>query len=115
MLNGVVAASSFLNALSHGAVVLGALDAAYVLSILVGVGFDAITMVLRGSTGGCMSASLRDHIFFERRGTTQGEDIDDIDYPHQVVSTICIQALLAVSLDYHWKGHMKALLIYRSS
>jgi len=46
-LNGIVFATSLLNAISHAAVVLGALHDTYVLSILVGVGFDVFTQSLR--------------------------------------------------------------------
>ena len=45
-LNGVIMATSLLNSISHGAVVLGALHDTYVMSILVGVGFDVVTRIL---------------------------------------------------------------------
>lgn len=45
-LNSFVMASSLLNVISHSAVVLGALTDTYVLSILVGVGFDVMTRIL---------------------------------------------------------------------
>ncbi|KAL7528100.1 hypothetical protein ACHAXR_002268 [Thalassiosira sp. AJA248-18] len=46
-LNGIIMAMSLLNVISHCAVILGALDDSYVLSILVGVGFDVLTQILR--------------------------------------------------------------------
>lgn len=42
-----ICAASFLNVLSHSAVALGALNDTYVLSILVGVGFDVFTRILQ--------------------------------------------------------------------
>ena len=46
-LNSFIMATSLLNVVSHSAVVLGALDDTYVLSIIVGVGFDVMTRVLQ--------------------------------------------------------------------
>mmetsp|Transcript_829 Transcript_829/g.1595 ORF Transcript_829/g.1595 Transcript_829/m.1595 type:complete len:343 (-) Transcript_829:698-1726(-) len=43
MMHGCVFMTSLLNVLSHAAVVLGALQDTYVISILVGVGFDVLT------------------------------------------------------------------------
>mmetsp|Transcript_19854 Transcript_19854/g.41794 ORF Transcript_19854/g.41794 Transcript_19854/m.41794 type:complete len:342 (+) Transcript_19854:205-1230(+) len=45
-LNSMVMAASLWNVISHAAVVLGALHDTYVLSILVGVGFDVLTKIL---------------------------------------------------------------------
>ena len=47
LFNSFIMSTSFLNVVSHSAVVLGALNDTYVLSILVGVGFDVITRILQ--------------------------------------------------------------------
>jgi multisubunit Na+/H+ antiporter MnhF subunit len=47
LFNSFIMSTSFLNVASHSAVVLGALNDTYVLSILVGVGFDVITRILQ--------------------------------------------------------------------
>ena len=47
LLHAATCAASFLNVLSHAAVALGALNDTYVLSILVGVGFDVLTRILQ--------------------------------------------------------------------
>ena len=47
VLNGIIVATGILNVVSHAAVVLGALDDTYVLSILVGVGFDVVTRMIQ--------------------------------------------------------------------
>lgn len=47
VLNSIVTSTSLLNVLSHSAVVLGALNDTYILSILLGVGFDVVTRVFR--------------------------------------------------------------------
>ena len=46
-LNSFTAASSLLNVMSHSGVVLGALNDTYVISILIGVGFDVMTRILQ--------------------------------------------------------------------
>lgn len=46
-INSLMMASAALNASSHSAVVLGALNDTYVISILLGVGFDVLTQILR--------------------------------------------------------------------
>eukprot|EP00536_Pseudo-nitzschia_multiseries_P003624 jgi/Psemu1/284536/fgenesh1_pg.56_\ len=46
-LNSLTCASSLLNVTSHALVVLGALNDTYVISILVGVGFDVVTRILQ--------------------------------------------------------------------
>merc|ERR1712238_562638 len=45
--NSLIMSTSLLNVASHSAVVLGALDDTYVLSILIGVGFDVTTRILQ--------------------------------------------------------------------
>lgn len=47
LLQAVTCAASFLNVLSHAAVALGVLNDTYVLSILLGVGFDVFTRILQ--------------------------------------------------------------------
>ena len=46
-LNSFIMATSLLNVVSHSAVVLGALNDTYVISIIVGVGFDVMTRILQ--------------------------------------------------------------------
>jgi len=46
LLNASTMAASLLNVMSHALVVLGALNDTYVLSVLLGVGFDVITRIL---------------------------------------------------------------------
>jgi hypothetical protein len=48
-LNGIVAAASLINVLSHSAVTLGMLNDTYTISIMVGVGFDILSRSLTGS------------------------------------------------------------------
>ncbi len=47
LLHATTCAASFLNVTSHAAVAMGVLNDTYVLSILVGVGFDVLTRVLQ--------------------------------------------------------------------
>lgn len=47
VLNSIVMSTSLLNVTSHALVVLGALNDTYVLSILVGVGFDVLTRIVQ--------------------------------------------------------------------
>ena len=95
-LNSFTAASSILNVASHSGVVLGALNDTYVISILVGVGFDVMTRILQlvwwiDLTWSSFSALPTD-IIDERK----------------ICSTVGFLAVLTIIYIYHMIIHVRA-------
>ncbi len=97
-LSTATCAASFLNVLSHSAVALGALNDTYVLSILVGVGFDVMTRIVQLVWWMGISANLK----FTFATTTSTE------------STTLFISTLMVFYVYHMIVHMRALFLNTS-
>jgi hypothetical protein len=102
LLNGLVSASSFLNVVSHGAVVLGALHDTYVLSILVGVGFDVLTRLLQLIWFLHLTTTMRppSNDFWQEKG------VWNIDSP-----TLLFLSTLLIFYMYHMVIHIRALFL----
>lgn len=96
ILNGSTMAASFLNVMSHSAVVLGAFNDTYVLSIIVGVGFDVFTRILQLIWWIHITM-----ISFESRSEKRGL-MDD-------VFTTSYLFILAIIYVYHMIIHLRAL------
>jgi len=89
-------AASLLNVLSHTAVALGALNDTYVLSILVGVGFDVMTRIVQLIWWMGISANLQ-------ITTTTNQDL-----------TSLFLLMLMVFYVYHMIVHVRALFLNTS-
>mmetsp|Transcript_19229 Transcript_19229/g.29713 ORF Transcript_19229/g.29713 Transcript_19229/m.29713 type:complete len:322 (-) Transcript_19229:191-1156(-) len=84
----LICLASALNVVSHLAVAMGALDDTYVLSIILGVGFDVMTRILQ--------------LIWWMSLTSSAEAVKDI-------STIRLQATLSVMYVYHMIIHARAI------
>lgn len=102
LLHGLVSASSFLNVVSHGAVVLGALHDTYVLSILVGVGFDVLTRLLQLIA----FLQLTLTIMSPSNKLWQEKDWQGIDS-----TTLLFLSTLFILYIYHMVIHVRALFL----
>lgn len=98
-LNSFTAASSLLNVLSHSGVVLGALNDTYVISILIGVGFDVMTRILQLIWWVDITRSS----FF--REVVSTEMIDE----RKICNTVGFLAVLTTIYTYHMIIHVRAL------
>ncbi len=92
VLHACTCAASFLNVASHTAVAVGVLNDTYVLSILVGVGFDILTRILQIVWWGCLTRNLTPET------TVVGGD-----------STILLLLVLVFVYIYHLIVHIQAL------
>eukprot|EP00531_Pseudo-nitzschia_arenysensis_P003088 CAMPEP_0116129642 /NCGR_PEP_ID=MMETSP0329-20121206/8028_1 /TAXON_ID=697910 /ORGANISM="Pseudo-nitzschia arenysensis, Strain B593" /LENGTH=302 /DNA_ID=CAMNT_0003623913 /DNA_START=9 /DNA_END=920 /DNA_ORIENTATION=- len=96
VLHSATCAASFLNVTSHAAVALGVLNDTYVLSILVGVGFDVLTRVLQLVWWIKMTANLTSE-------STEKES-----------TTSLFLLLLVIFYVYHMIIHVRALFLNKS-
>mmetsp|Transcript_51 Transcript_51/g.66 ORF Transcript_51/g.66 Transcript_51/m.66 type:complete len:297 (+) Transcript_51:72-962(+) len=103
-LNSFTAASSLLNVASHSGVVLGALNDTYVISILIGVGFDVMTRILQLIWWMDITWSS----FFREALST--EMIDEM----KLCSTVGFLAVLTTIYTYHMIIHVRALRLNAS-
>jgi len=103
ILNSLVASMSLLNALSHGAVVLGALHDTYVLSILVGVGFDVMTRIIQLVWWARLSM-----IAFEEHYKMKDDYATINDY-YDIPATTSFLVALSFVYVFHMVIHVQAL------
>jgi len=87
----IICSTSALNVVSHLAVALGALDDTYVLSIILGVGFDVMTRILQLMWWMSLTSSA-----------CTVEAVKDI-------SIVGLQAILSVMYVYHMIIHVRAI------
>ena len=109
LFNSFIMSTSSLNVISHSAVVLGALNDTYVLSILVGVGFDVITRILQ-LIWWIQITTTTIIISFQR----QEEDINNnintnINTNANYYNTILLCSVLTIIYIYHMIIHVRAL------
>jgi len=104
ILTGFVCASSFLNVSSHGLVAMGMLDDTYVLSILLGVGFDVATRVLYLIWWICLTRALQ-------QSNNEGDTMDGMEWD---LSTIFFYVVNGTSYIIHMIIHVRALFMYSS-
>jgi cytochrome bd-type quinol oxidase subunit 2 len=109
-LAGFVCVASFLNVVSHLAVALGALNDTYVLSILVGVGFDVITRLLQL----VLCTTYLSSIIFMRKNLDQEQD-DTTQIKYIDINTILFVLIVLVMYMYHMDIHVRALFIQSHS
>lgn len=100
-LNSSTMAASLLNVASHSAVVLGALNDTYVLSILLGVGFDVMTRILQ----------LIWWIHITTCTRISFQDLSDMDRLIGNYHTVAFLMILAIIYVYHMTIHVRALRI----
>jgi len=101
-LNSMMMTSSLLNVTSHSAVVLGALNDTYVLSILLGVGFDVMTRILQFIWWTHITI-----IVFRKDQSNEGRFFDNYQ-------TIGFIFTLVVIYIYHMIIHVRALRMKKS-
>ena len=110
ILNSIIASSSLLNVISHSAVVLGALNDTYVLSIIVGVGFDVITRFV----GLIWFFQLSCIAFNNSQGGNEYISTSDRKY-HAYAPAICSFAIFSTMQIYHIIVHIHALQLKHHS
>ena len=104
-LNSLTAASSLLNVASHSGVVLGALNDTYVISILIGVGFDVMTRLLQLVWWMDLTWSS-----FARGALLSTEMMDK----RKLFNTVGFLAVLTTMYIYHMIIHVRALRLNSS-
>ena len=95
-LNGIVAAASLINVLSHSAVALGMLNDTYTISIMVGVGFDILSRSLTGSWWIYLSML---------------SNSNDMESSTSALSTILLQGMILSMFLYQMHVHITALYL----
>mmetsp|Transcript_24380 Transcript_24380/g.36349 ORF Transcript_24380/g.36349 Transcript_24380/m.36349 type:complete len:300 (-) Transcript_24380:678-1577(-) len=108
LLNSSVLTTSFLNVLSHSAVVLGFLNDNYVISILLGVGFDVMTRILQLVWWVHITTIMITKE--EEEGHTEERE-DEFLYR----KTAGYILVLAIFYIHHMVIHLQALLVFPSS
>ena len=104
LLNSFTSASSMLNVLSHSGVVLGALNDTYVISILIGVGFDVMTRILQL----IWWVDITRVSFYQL--SLQDKNIDESKICH-TVGFLAVSTLIYI---YHMIIHLRALWLNSS-
>ncbi|GFH57619.1 hypothetical protein CTEN210_14095 [Chaetoceros tenuissimus] len=95
-LNGIVAAASLINVMSHSAVALGMLNDTYTISIMVGVGFDILSRSLTGSWW----------IYLSMRSNS-----NEMESSTSFLSTILLQGMILSMFLYQMHVHITALYL----
>jgi len=118
LLHAATCAASFLNVLSHAGVALGVLNDTYVLSILVGVGFDVVTRVLQlvwmiGVTATLLPEPIKWSTIISsvEQRTLHAED-DNLSSNDDL--TLEFLLVLVVFYVYHMIVHVRALCMNQS-
>jgi multisubunit Na+/H+ antiporter MnhF subunit len=109
LFNSFIMSTSFLNVASHSAVVLGALNDTYVLSILVGVGFDVITRILQLIWWIQITTTTIMISFRRQQETDINNSIIHINTNNNYYNTIILCSVLAIIYIYHMIIHVRAL------
>mmetsp|Transcript_68809 Transcript_68809/g.77007 ORF Transcript_68809/g.77007 Transcript_68809/m.77007 type:complete len:316 (+) Transcript_68809:150-1097(+) len=105
-LNSLIMSTSLLNVASHSAVVLGALDDTYVLSILIGVGFDVTTRILQLIWWMRITMNIvRPVIRIRQQEDNEFNTNVNID----INITIGFCSMLTITYVYHMILHLRAL------
>ena len=95
-LNGIVAAASLINVMSHSAVALGMLNDTYTISIMVGVGFDILSRSLTGAWWIYLSML---------------SNSNDLESRTTAISTILLQGMILSMFLYQMHVHVTALYL----